>query len=287
MLHPEMGLWERIGRSGRAVLLLGVGLAGGATALAVASVPDSSGVVHGCYSVATTGTTTTPATTGTNLLRIIDPSAGQTCATTSSLAGVPGTERTVDWNTQGPAGQQGQSGPTGPSGTPGTPGTKGSPGPTTTIAAGHTFTISGGQVITVGGATGVTIAQPPISTRGAIGEVFIGTGKSALTFNIVALGLTNPDTTSQSGSGGGAGKVSVHDISITKKVDKASPTLFLYCANGKHFPKVTVQLRKAGKVYLRYNLTNAQISSYQSGGHGNGGVPVESLSLSFSKIQIQ
>jgi type VI secretion system Hcp family effector len=285
MLRPEMGLWERIGRSGRAVLLLGVGLAGGATALAVASVPDPSGVVHACYTVAITGTTTEPAT-GANL-RIIDPSLGQTCATTSTFGAGPGNERTLDWNTQGPAGPQGAAGPTGPSGTPGTAGQTGPSGPPTTIAAGHTLTISGGQVITVGGASGVTIAQPPISTRGAIGEVFIGTGKSALTFNIVALGLTNPDTTSQSGSGGGAGKVSVHDISITKKVDKASPTLFLYCANGKHFPKVTVQLRKAGKVYVRYNLTNAQISSYQSGGHGNGGVPVESLSLSFSKIQIQ
>jgi type VI secretion system Hcp family effector len=286
MLRPEMGLWERIGRFGRATVLLAVGLAGGATALAVASVPDSSGVVHACYAVTTSGTATVPVPTAGNL-RIIDPSAGQVCATTSSLGAGPGNERTLDWNTQGPAGQQGPAGPTGPSGTPGTPGQTGPAGPPTTVAAGHTLTISGGQVITVGGASGVTIAQPPISTGGAIGEVFIGTGKSALTFNIVALGLTNPDTSLQSGSGGGAGKVSVHDISITKKVDKASPKLSLYCANGQHFPKVTISLRKAGKVYLRYNLTNVLISSYQSGGHGNGGVPVESLSLSFAKVQIQ
>jgi type VI secretion system secreted protein Hcp len=233
--------------------------------------------------VTTSGAATVPVTTAANL-RIIDPSAGQTCATTSSLAGGPGTERTVDWNTQGPAGQQG---PTGPSGTPGTPGQTGPSGPPTTIGAGRTFTISGGQVITVGGAAGVTIAQPPISTRGAIGEVVIGTGKSALTFNIVALGLANPGASAHSGSGGGAGKASVSDITITKTVDKASPTLSLACANGKHFPKATITLRKAGKVYLRYELSNVLISSYQSGGHGGGGVPVDSLSLNFTKIQIQ
>lgn len=33
-------------------------------------------------------------------------------------------------------------------------------------------------------------------------------------------------TESSQGSGGGAGKVTLHDISITKNVDKSTPTLF-------------------------------------------------------------
>ncbi|HUE25204.1 MAG TPA: hypothetical protein VMP89_00405, partial [Solirubrobacteraceae bacterium] len=133
-----MELLDRIGRSGRVAALLAVGALGGAAALAVASVPDSSGVIHACYAVSS-GATTVPATSGTNLLRIIDPSAGQTC-NPAGAPGSTGTEAALNWNA---AGQQGPAGPAGQNG---------SPGPTSTIASGHTFTISGGQVITVGGA---------------------------------------------------------------------------------------------------------------------------------------
>ena len=209
-------------------------------------------------------------------LRIIDPSAGQTCATTTSVGGAPPTERALDWNTAGPAGPAGPTGPTGQTG---------SQGGTTTVAQGHTFTTAGGQVITVGSSPGITLAPPAI--HGAIGEVVIGSGKSALTFDIVGLGLVNPGTSAQTGSGGGAGKVAIHDISITKTVDKASPTLSLFCANGKHIPKVTIALRHAGKVYLTYHLDNVLISSYQTGGHGIGGAPVESLTLNFAKLALQ
>lgn len=48
------------------------------------------------------------------------------------------------------------------------------------------------------------------------------------------------------GTGGGAGKVDVEDLVIHKKVDKASPNLFLACVTGKHIPKVTLTIRKAG-----------------------------------------
>ena len=274
-----MELLDRIGRSGRVAALLAVGALGGAAALAVASVPDSSGVIHGCYAVSGTNGTTVPATTAANLT-IIDPGAGQTCP---SAVGAPATEQSISWNVAGPQG------PTGPAGAAGAAGQNGAPGPTSTIASGHTFTISGGQVITVGGAPGITIASPPISPRGTVGQVVMGTGKSALTFNIVGLGLVNPGRTSQTGSGGGAGKASVNDISVIKTVDSSSPKLSLACASGKHFSNATIFLRKAGKVYLRYSLTDAMISSYQTGGHGNGtsGVPVESLSLNFTKLQIQ
>jgi hypothetical protein len=268
------------------VALLAVGLAGGAAAIAVASVPGSDGVIHGCYPISVTGGTTKPTATAT--LRIIDPSANQTCATTTAVGGGPPTEAALDWNAAGP---QGPAGPAGPAGVPGqigatgAPGKTGAAGPAITIAEGHTFTIAGGQVITVGSTPGVTLAPPTVNTAHPVGIVVIGSGRSALTFTISGLGFAGG--ASQSGSGGGAGKVSTHDISITKSVDKASPTLFKYCANGKHIPKASIELRKAGKTYLRYTLTNAVISSYQTGGSAHAGEPTESLSLNFTKIEIQ
>ena len=45
------------------------------------------------------------------------------------------------------------------------------------------------------------------------------------------------------GGGGGAGKVSVHDISITKHVDKSSPALMLACCNGKHIKDGLITVR--------------------------------------------
>ena len=67
----------------------------------MASVPDSSGVIHACYRVDTLGH---PVTTSSNVY-IIDPSAAQSCQST---------ERALTWNATGPAGAQGPQGPAGP-----------------------------------------------------------------------------------------------------------------------------------------------------------------------------
>ena len=48
------------------------------------------------------------------------------------------------------------------------------------------------------------------------------------------------------GGGGGAGKVNIQDLSLTKYVDKASPNLMMLCASGKHIDKVKLTVRKAG-----------------------------------------
>lgn len=279
------GLWDRIGRTGKAVLLLGVGLAGGAAAVAVAAIPDSNGAIHACYSV----TNGEPVTSTANL-RIIDPGAGQTCST--SLAGAPAPEKQIDWNQSGPAGPTGPQGPAGQNGengqngAPGQTGQTGAPGRSATFAAGNTFTLSGGQVITVGQSTGVTIQQPPL--KHVVGGASLNGGGTGLTFgDLLAVSFATGGGTSSSGSGGGAGKVKFHDISITKYVDKSSAKLALFCANGKHIPKATITLRKAGKTYLTYTLTDVLISSYQTGGFAQDKQPTETLSLNFTKIEIQ
>ena len=111
------------------------------------------------------------------------------------------------------------------------------------------------------------------------------TGNTSLDFDVRAVSLALPWRSRR--QGGGAGKVGVHDISITKEVDKASPKLSLACADGTHFKKVTITLRKAGKTYLTYNLTDVLISSVQISGSGGGqDVPLESISLNFTKIAL-
>jgi len=58
------------------------------------------------------------------------------------------------------------------------------------------------------------------------------------------------------GGGGGAGKVNVQDLSITKYLDKASPNLMQFCSSGKHYPEAKLTVRKAGDKAVEYVIIN-------------------------------
>ena len=83
-------------------------LAATAGGIAYASIPDSGGTIHGCYA----------SKDGT--LRVVDPSAGQSCD--------PKHETALDWNAQGVQGPAGPAGPTGPTGAAGSQGPAGPTG---------------------------------------------------------------------------------------------------------------------------------------------------------------
>ena len=98
---------------------------------------------------------------------------------------------------------------------------------------------------------------------------------------------------SQSGTthiaqGGGAGKVSVQDISITKYVDKASPTLMSKIATGEHITEATLTVRKAGKTPLEYiviTMEDVLISSISTGGSGGEDRLTENITLNFARVK--
>jgi hypothetical protein len=87
-------------------VVLGAVLAGG---VAYAAIPDSNGVINGCYQKKVGN------------LRVIDPSAGQTCRHSE----VP-----IRWSQTGPQGPAGPQGPTGDTGATGPAGPAGSGQPT-------------------------------------------------------------------------------------------------------------------------------------------------------------
>jgi type VI secretion system secreted protein Hcp len=91
------------------------------------------------------------------------------------------------------------------------------------------------------------------------------------------------------GSGAGAGKVNVQDLSFTKFMDKASPPLLLACCNGKHFPQATLTVRKAGEnpvEYCKIKLTEVLISSVSTGGAGSGDRLTEQVTLNFGTVNL-
>jgi len=102
-------------------------------------------------------------------------------------------------------------------------------------------------------------------------------------------GLAQSGTT-HSGPGGGAGKANVQDLSFTHFIDKASPNLMLYCANGKHFTEALLTVRKAGEnplEYLKITMTDLLISSVTTGGSGGEDRLTENVSLNFAKFKVE
>ena len=90
------------------------------------------------------------------------------------------------------------------------------------------------------------------------------------------------------GGGGGAGKVSMQDFHFTMTINKATPELMLACATGKHIPSAVLVCRKAGEEgqeYLEIKFSDLLVSSYQTGDSSGGDLPMESISLNFSKIE--
>ena len=96
--------------------------------------------------------------------------------------------------------------------------------------------------------------------------------------------------TSGIGGGGGAGKVQLQDLTITKYIDKASPTLFKMCCDGTHIGTATLVVRKAGGSaleYLKITLDTAIVTSITTGGSGGQDRLTENITLNFAKIKME
>jgi type VI protein secretion system component Hcp len=85
------------------------------------------------------------------------------------------------------------------------------------------------------------------------------------------------------GSGGGTARVKIQDIHFVKKVDASSPKLFAAAAKGTHFALVALATEEQGSS-LSICLGDAFIASDSRGGSDSGGVPFESVGISFARI---
>ena len=91
-------------------------------------------------------------------------------------------------------------------------------------------------------------------------------------------------------SGAGAGKVTFNPFSITRKIDKASPTLLRACVTGRHLKKVTLKLlpavQKGTAVPLSVIvLADVIISEISEAGNVHGGIPLEEIVFLYRAFQ--
>ena len=92
-----------------------------------------------------------------------------------------------------------------------------------------------------------------------------------------------------SGGGVSAERADFQDFVITKALDKASPKLSVFCADGSHIPEITLELCRAGgdkMKYMEYKMTNVMITSVSCGGSSSAEtLPTEQVTFNFGKMQ--
>ena len=66
---------------------------------------------------------------------------------------------------------------------------------------------------------------------------------------------------------------------------RSSAKIALFCAQGTHIKKAVLHVRKSGGDYMKIELENVLITSYQtSSSSSSSGVPTDTFSLNFTKI---
>jgi type VI secretion system secreted protein Hcp len=104
-------------------------------------------------------------------------------------------------------------------------------------------------------------------------------------------GLDQPSSGAQSTGGArSAERVNIHDFSIVKILDKASPKLALFCCKGEHIKKIKMELCRATgdkTKYMEYSFEDVIVSGVRPGGSAKGGetLPMEEVTFNFGKIE--
>src|ERR1017187_5252529 len=106
-------------------------------------------------------------------------------------------------------------------------------------------------------------------------------------------GLTQSGTAHRS-PGAGAGSANVHDLTITKYVDLATPMLIQECFNGTDFGETVVTFLKVGGgkgnqvEYLKITMSGTVMISSVTSGVSAGGDDTfsEPVTLKFSRVKI-
>ncbi|CAI8695773.1 type VI secretion system tube protein Hcp [Burkholderia pyrrocinia] len=93
------------------------------------------------------------------------------------------------------------------------------------------------------------------------------------------------------GSGGGAGRSKIEDVTFRHFVDRATPNLVDYCVRGKHVKSATLCTRRAGQnpqEYVTLKMEDVLITSVKMLGKSNVDDRLEEeVTLSFSKFEYE
>ena len=93
------------------------------------------------------------------------------------------------------------------------------------------------------------------------------------------------------GKGAGGGKVMVGDVTLTKRIDSATPSLMMKCCKGDHIPLATVKVERAGGdsplSYMVLTMEKVFITNVSPSIASGDPEGMESLSLNFESFKIE
>jgi type VI secretion system secreted protein Hcp len=238
---------------------------GAGAAVGVAAIPSADGTIHACIN---------PASTPPGAVRIIDAEAGGTCTPP---------ETALVWNQTGPTG------PAGPAGPQGDPGTANGPTPDTSSGPDNSFSTPS--------QAGGPNADMFLKLDGIAGDSTDDKHKREinLTSFAFALGRGGDGTGSAAGVAGAAptAKGRLQTLRVDKLYDAASPKLFRAAASGQHIKSAVLTFRRSGDndvEFLRYTLSDVQVTSYDQGGKDGDardlGSLEEEVGLTAAKVHV-
>lgn len=93
------------------------------------------------------------------------------------------------------------------------------------------------------------------------------------------------------GGGGGTGKETLGDFTLTRQLDESSPLFLALFMTGKLTKTVTVNVFAPGsqQIALRYTLSDVLVSSFHHGAVGEADytIPTDQISLHFDKVCLE
>lgn len=118
--------------------------------------------------------------------------------------------------------------------------------------------------------------------------------KSAFEVLSFELGAENTINIGSISGGGGAGKATFKEFTITKKTDTASTELFKACVTGKHFTDMFIDLRRSGAsesssggVFMKFEFRLVMVQDISWSGSDGDDICEETVILQYGAIKIQ
>src|SRR3954451_18656359 len=138
--------------------------------------------------------------------------------------------------------------------------------------------IAGGAMTTV--ALALTAGQAHAAKNTS--TITLSIGDQSTPVLAYSWGASNSGTT-HTGGGGGAGKVNVHDLSLSKETDAMTPSLVRDVTTGERLQQVAVQFTN-GVFTSSYCLKDVIVSSVSNGASAGADRPEDTVTFDFARF---
>jgi type VI secretion system secreted protein Hcp len=99
------------------------------------------------------------------------------------------------------------------------------------------------------------------------------------------------NTATMTSKGTAEGVCTPQEVSVTKAIDSSTPAILGRCATGQPFDEAIIYVERAAKdetvTALKITLKNAFVSAYSVNDSSAGGLPSESMMMSFEEIKFE